>query len=52
MIVSMEQHGKVYKVFEILPGKYDGQNKILLGRFKTSEDAERFMNRVEETYPR
>lgn len=46
MIVSMEQHGKVYKVFQILPGKNDGKNKILLGRFKTSEDAERFMNRI------
>lgn len=47
MILSMEQHGKVYKVFEIIPGQYDGKNKILLGRFKTSEEAERFMNRAE-----
>ena len=46
MIISMEKHGKVFKVFEILPNKNDGKNKILLGRFKTSEDAERFMNRI------
>lgn len=47
MIVSMEQHGKVFKVFEIIPGQYDGKNKVLLGRFKTSDEAERFMNRIE-----
>ena len=47
MIVSMEKHGKVFKVFEIIPNQYDGKNKVLLGRFKTSDDAERFMNRIE-----
>lgn len=51
MITSMEKHGRIYKVFQIIPNQYDGKNKILLGRFKTSADAERFMNRVEETYP-
>lgn len=43
MILSMEQHGKTFKVFEILPGRYDGKNKVLLGKFKTSNEAERFM---------
>ena len=43
MILSMEQHGKTFKVFEILPGQYDGKNKVLLGKFKTSNEAERFM---------
>ena len=48
MILSMEKHGKVFKVFEILPGQYDGKNKILLGKFKTSDEAERFMGFIEQ----
>lgn len=47
MITSLEQHGKIFKVFQIIPGAYDGKNRKLLGKFKTSDDAIRFMNRVE-----
>lgn len=46
MTTSLEKHGKVFKVFQVIPGEYDGKNRKLLGKFKTSEDAIRFMNRV------
>jgi hypothetical protein len=46
MTTSLEQHGKVFKVFQIISGAYDGKNRKLLGKFKTSEDAIRFMNRI------
>lgn len=40
----LEMHGKKFKVFRVDSSKYDGQNKKLLGTFKTSQDAIRFMN--------
>lgn len=42
--VSLEQHGKVFKVFKVDSTKNDGKNKKLLGKFKTSDDAIRFIN--------
>jgi hypothetical protein len=41
---SIEQHGKVFKVFRIIPGMNDGKNRKLLGKFKNSTDAEIFVN--------
>ena len=46
MTTSLEKHGKVFKVFQVIPGAYDGKNRKLLGKFKTSEDAIRFMNLI------
>lgn len=42
----LEMHGKKFKVFHHDDTKHDGKNKKLLGTFKTSEDAIRFMNRL------
>lgn len=44
MIVTMIQVGKKFKVYQVIEGKNDGKNRKLLGVFKTSNDAERFMN--------
>lgn len=41
----LEMHGKKFKVFLVDSTKNDGKNRKLLGSFKTSEDAIRFMNR-------
>ena len=46
MITSMIQVGKKFKVYQVIEGEYRGKNRILLGTFKTSEEAIRFMNRV------
>jgi hypothetical protein len=46
MMTVLEQHGKKYKVFSVDSTKNDGKNRKLLGTFKTSEDAIRFMNKV------
>lgn len=43
MSLTIEQHGKVFKVFLVIEGEYYGKNRRLLGRFKTSEAAEIFM---------
>lgn len=43
MILTIEQHGKVFKVFLVIEGQYDGKNRRLLGKFKTSNAAESFM---------
>ena len=43
MSLTIEQHGKVFKVFLVIKGEYYGKNRRLLGRFKTSDAAERFM---------
>lgn len=40
----LEMHGKKFKVFLVDSTKHDGKNKKLLGTFKTSDDAIRFMN--------
>lgn len=42
----LEMHGKRFKVFRVDSSKHDGQNRILLGTFKSSEDAIRFMNTI------
>lgn len=43
-MITLIQVGKKFKVYRIDPTKNDGKNKRLLGTFKTSEDAIRFMN--------
>lgn len=43
MSLTIEQHGKVFKVFLVIEGAYYPNNRKLLGRFKTSNEAERFM---------
>ena len=43
----MEMHGKKFKVFAVDSSKHDGQNKRLVGTFKTSDQALAFM----QTYP-
>lgn len=43
MSLTIEQHGKVFKVFLVIEGQYHGKNRRLLGKFKTSNAAESFM---------
>lgn len=41
--ITLEQHGNKFKVFRVDHSKNDGKNRKLLGTFKTSDDAIRFM---------
>lgn len=43
MSLTIEQHGKVFKVFLVVEGQYHGKNRRLLGKFKTWDAAELFM---------
>ena len=43
MTLTIEKHGKVFKVFQVIENQYYGKNRKLLGTFKTSADAERFV---------
>jgi hypothetical protein len=43
MILTIEQHGKVFKVFMVISEEYYGKNRKLLGSFKSSAEAEVFM---------
>ena len=45
-MITLMQVGKKFKVYKIDPTKNDGRNQKLLGTFKTSDDAIRFMNNV------
>lgn len=47
MTITLEQHGNKFKVFKVDNSKNDGKNKKLLGTFKTSEEAIRFMNNIQ-----
>lgn len=43
-MLTLIQTGKKYKVYRIDSNKNDGKNRKLLGTFKSSEEAIRFMN--------
>ena len=45
-MITLIQVGKKFKVYKVDPTKNDGRNQKLLGTFKTSDDAIRFMNNV------
>jgi hypothetical protein len=45
MILSMIQIGKMFKVYQVIEGEYRGKNRILLGTFKSSDEAIAFMER-------
>jgi hypothetical protein len=45
-MITLIQIGKKFKVYKVDPTKNDGKNKKLLGTFKTSMDAEIFINSI------